>query len=214
MIVFKYTKNNGAEYLSHLDMLRHLNKILKRASVPIGFSKGFNPHMSIFMSAPIAVGVCSKSEFCLVESNMDADKFLADFNSYAFKGVNCTFAVSVNKKINVAGVINRAKYAIKGVNKFNVEDVLKATEFEFTNKKGQRKEVRSKIFSLEWDGDLLIATLGFGNEGLRPDLFGAELVRRYGGESFIEVDKLAVFVDELPFEDYLLQYKGEFKENA
>lgn len=214
MIVFKYTKNNGAEYLSHLDMLRHLNKILRRASVPIGFSKGFNPHMSIFMSAPIAVGVCSEAEFCLVESNMDADKFLADFNSYTFKGVNCTFAVSVNKKINVAGVINRAKYAIKGVNKFNLEEVLKATEFEFTNKKGQRKEVRSKIFNLEWDGDLLIATLGFGNEGLRPDLFGAELVRRYGGENFIEVDKLAVFVDELPFEDYLLQFKGEFKENA
>ncbi len=214
MIVFKYTKNNGAEYLSHLDMLRHLNKILRRASVPIGFSKGFNPHMSIFMSAPIAVGVCSEAEFCLVESNMDADKFLVDFNSYTFKGVNCTFAVSVNKKINVAGVINRAKYAIKGVNKFNLEEVLKATEFEFTNKKGQRKEVRSKIFNLEWDGDLLIATLGFGNEGLRPDLFGAELVRRYGGENFIEVDKLAVFVDELPFEDYLLQFKGEFKENA
>ena len=145
---------------------------------------------------------------------MDADKFLVDFNSYTFKGVNCTFAVSVNKKINVAGVINRAKYAIKGVNKFNLEEVLKATEFEFTNKKGQRKEVRSKIFNLEWDGDLLIATLGFGNEGLRPDLFGAELVRRYGGENFIEVDKLAVFVDELPFEDYLLQFKGEFKENA
>ena len=214
MIVFKYTKNNGAEYLSHLDMLRHLNKILRRASVPIGFSKGFNPHMSIFMSAPIAVGVCSEAEFCLVESNMDADKFLVDFNSYTFRGVNCTFAVSVNKKINVAGVINRAKYAIKGVNKFNLEEVLKATEFEFTNKKGQRKEVRSKIFNLEWDGDLLIATLGFGNEGLRPDLFGAELVRRYGGENFIEVDKLAVFVDELPFEDYLLQFKGEFKENA
>ena len=214
MIVFKYTKNNGAEYLSHLDMLRHLNKILRRASIPIGFSKGFNPHMSIFMSAPIAVGVCSEAEFCLVESNMDADKFLVDFNSYTFKGVNCTFAVSVNKKINVAGVINRAKYAIKGVNKFNLEEVLKATEFEFTNKKGQRKEVRSKIFNLEWDGDLLIATLGFGNEGLRPDLFGAELVRRYGGENFIEVDKLAVFVDELPFEDYLLQFKGEFKENA
>lgn len=213
MIVFRYTKNEGAEYLSHLDMLRHLNRILKRASVPIGFSKGFNPHMCIFMSAPIAVGVRSQAEYCLVESNMDADKFLKDFNDYTFKGLNCTFALSVNKKINVAGVINRAKYAIKGVNKFNLEEILNATEFEFTNKKGQRKEVRSKIFNLEWDGDLLIATVGFGNEGLRPDLFGAELARRYGGDEFIEVNKLAVFVNEEPFEDYLMQFKGEFSEN-
>ena len=209
MIVFRYTKNEGAEYLSHLDMLRHLNKILRRASVPIGFSKGFNPHMSIYMSAPIAVGVCSQAEYCLVESDMDADKFLKDFNQFTFKGLKCDFAISVNKKINVAGVINRAKYAIKGVNKFDLNEVLNATEFEFNNKKGQRKEVRSKIFNLEWDGDLLIATVGFGNEGLRPDLFGAELVRRYGGSEFIEVNKLAVYVDEQAFEDYLSQFKME-----
>ena len=64
MIVFKYTKKDGAEYLSHLDMLRHLNKILKRAGVPINYSKGFNPHMSIYMSSPIAVGLCSNAEYC------------------------------------------------------------------------------------------------------------------------------------------------------
>ena len=208
MIVFKYTKKDGAEYLSHLDMLRHLNKILKRASIPTGFSKGFNPHMNIYMSAPIAVGVCSDAEFCLVETEMGAQEFKSAFNDFSFKGVECTFAISVNKKISVAGVINRAVYKIKGINKFDEKEILSQETFEFTNKKGERKEVRSKIFDLEWDKEDLIATLGFGNDGLRPDLFAKELISVYGGGEFIEVLKLQANVNERSFEEYLNDFKA------
>ena len=207
MIVFKYTKNDGAEYLSHLDMLRHLNKILKRANVPMGYSKGFNPHMSIFMSAPIAVGVCSEAEFCLVACDMDAEQFKKAFNEYSFNGVKCSFAISVNKKINVAGIIDRASYYIDGVNRFDEKLILNSETFEFTNKKGVRKEVRNKIFNLSWEGDRLCAVLGFGNEGLRPDLFGEELVRLYGGSQRIEVVKRDVYVGDTLFEDYLQEFK-------
>ena len=208
MIVFKYTKKDGAEYLSHLDMLRHLNKILKRAGVPINYSKGFNPHMSIYMSSPIAVGLCSNAEFCLVETSIGAEEFKQAFNAYSFKGVECTFAISVNKKVSVAGLINRALYRIKGVNNFDLEKVLGADKFEFTNKKGERKEVRNKIFDLFWEGEDLIANIGFGNEGLRPDLFAKELVSLYGGNSLIEVEKLEAYVGEQLFEAYLLQFKA------
>ena len=208
MIVFKYTKKDGAEYLSHLDMLRHLNRILRRASVPVSFSQGFNPHMNIYMSAPIAVGVCSNAEFCLVETDMDSQEFISAFNAHSFKGVECSFAISVNKKVSVAGVINRAIYKIKGVSHFDLDLVLNSEEFEFTNKKGERKQVRDKIFDLKWDGDYLIATLGFGNEGLRPDLFAKELVDKFGGEELIEVEKCEALVNGELFEDYLTAFKG------
>lgn len=202
MIVFKYTKTDGAEYLAHLDMLRHLNKILRRANVPTGFSKGFNPRMSIFMSAPIGVGITSHAEFCLVESDMPANEFLTEFNKYTINGVKCTFAINTTKKVNVAGVINRATYRIEGVNKFDEKEFLKLKEFYFTNKKGERKEVRNKIFDLVWLGNDLIATLGFGNEGLRPDFFAKELISIYGGE-LLAVAKINAHVDEKTFERYL-----------
>ena len=204
MIVFKYTKKDGAEYLSHLDMLRHLNRIIKRTGVETSYSKGFNPHMNIYMSAPIAVGVISHAEFCLVESEIDADEFKRLFNKFSFKGVECSFSTSVSKKVSVAGVVNRASYVIKGVNKFDVDKVLSAERFEFTNKKGERKEVRNKIFDLQWKDDFLIAVLGFGNEGLRPDLFANELISLYGGQDFVEVVKTNCFVNEKTFEEYLL----------
>ena len=49
---------------------------------------------------------------------------------------------------------------------------------------------------------------GFGNEGLRPDLFAKELASIYGGNSLIEVEKLEAYVGEQLFEEYLLQFKA------
>ncbi len=202
MIVFKYTKTDGAEFLAHLDMLRHLNKILRRANVPTEYSKGFNPRMSIYMSAPIGVGITSHAEFCLVETSMQANEFLTEFNKYTIKGVKCSFAIATTKKVSVAGLINRATYRVQGLEKFDEKEILKSSEFYFTNKKGERKEIRQKIYNLCWEENDLIATLAFGNDGLRPDFFAKELVALYGGE-VLSVTKISAHVDEKTFENYL-----------
>ena len=41
MIAFKYTKTDGAEYLSHLDLLRHIERTLRRAGIKVNLSEGF-----------------------------------------------------------------------------------------------------------------------------------------------------------------------------
>ena len=44
MIAFRYTKTDGAEYISHLDLLRHIDRILRRAGIEVGYSQGFHKH--------------------------------------------------------------------------------------------------------------------------------------------------------------------------
>lgn len=206
MLVFKYTKTDGAEYVSHLDMLRHINKIMRRAGIKISFSKGFNPHMHIFMSAPIAVGVKSQSEYCFVDCEEDAELFKDKFNAYTFNGVKCLSAVNVNKKVSVQGLINRAEYKISGLCAFNEQDILNAEEFFITDKKGDRKEVRKKIYSLKRDADgNLIARLGFGNDALRPDLFCNEIKSLQNFTGDVIITKTKMFVGDVDFEDYLKQ---------
>ena len=207
MIVFRYTKTDGAEYISHLDMLRHLNKIIRRAGINANYSKGFNPHMSIFMSAPIAVGVKSLSEYCLVDCEAEEHLFIQKFNEHTFNGVICLNAFSVNKKVNVQGAINRAIYSLSGISPFDVNQVLNAEKFEITDKKGNKKDVRHKIFNLFFEGDLLIAELGFGNDTLRPDYLTNELVSRYGGCN-VGIVKTNMLVDEVTFDDYVKQFKN------
>ena len=56
MIAFKYTKTDGAEYLSHLDLLRHLDRTFKRAGIQVKTSEGFHPHPKNFINKTLGVG--------------------------------------------------------------------------------------------------------------------------------------------------------------
>ena len=59
MIAFKYTKTDSAEFLSHLDLLRHVYRTLRRAQIPVAMSEGYHAHARIFLNNPLPVGVRS-----------------------------------------------------------------------------------------------------------------------------------------------------------
>lgn len=202
MIVFRYEKIDGAEYVSHLDTLRHLNKILRRADIKTGYSKGFNPHMHVFMSAPIAVGIKTFAEYCCIECDEPADSFKQKFNAFSFKGLKCGYAREVSKKVNVAGLIDRARYEIDGLAPFDVNEVLQSQSFYITDKKGNLKDVRGKIFSLKFKEGTLHAVLGFGNDTLRPDLFANALKAEYGGDNYT-ITKTCAYIGDTDFNDFL-----------
>ena len=206
MLVFKYTKTNGAEYISHLDTLRHLSKIMRRADIDITKSKGFNPHMHIYMNAPMGVGIKSLCEYCFADTEEPARIFMKKFNEFSINGIVCLSATDVIKKVNVAGAITRAKYEIKGVSPFDVNEILNSDSFIVTDKKGNEKNLRSRIYSLENRGDKTVAVLGFGNDTLRADSFGAKLTSLFGGE-ITEIIKTEVFAADTSFDEYVKQFE-------
>ena len=206
MLVFKYTKTNGAEYISHLDTLRHLSKIMRRADIDIAKSKGFNPHMHIYMNAPMGVGIKSLCEYCFADTEEPARIFMQKFNDFSINGIVCLSATDVIKKVNVAGAITRAEYEIKGVSPFDVNEILNSDSFIVTDKKGNEKNLRSRIYSLENRGDKTVAVLGFGNDTLRADSFGAKLISLFGGE-ITGIIKTEVFAADTPFDEYVKQFE-------
>ncbi|MBO5850920.1 MAG: DUF2344 domain-containing protein [Clostridia bacterium] len=203
MIVIKYSKLDGAEFIPHLDMLKHFAKIVRRMGVKASYSQGFNPHMLVFMSSPIALGLKSKSEYCLIDSDENASLFKELFNKFAPNGIKCEECFNVTKKAKIASDVTTAIYKISGLNKFDVNDVLLKNEFFIENKKGEQKEVRSKIVSLCFDENNLLATLKFGNDTLRPDYLANKLVSLYGGGDIDIVKEDARFLDGLDLESYL-----------
>lgn len=205
MLVFKYTKTDGAEYISHLDALRHLSKIMRRADIDITKSKGFNPHMHIYMNAPMGVGIKSLCEYCFVDTQESAQTFIKKFNEFSINGIVCLSCVDVEKKVNVAGAITRAKYEIEGVLPFDENLILNSENFIVTDKKGNDKNLRSRIYSLENSNGVTTAVLGFGNDTLRADVFGAKLVSLFGGE-IKSITKTEVFAGDEPFDEYVRKF--------
>ena len=61
--VIKYTKESNIKFVGHLDLLRTLQRIIRRADLPVDFSKGFNPHMSVSIAQPLSVGMYSGGEY-------------------------------------------------------------------------------------------------------------------------------------------------------
>ncbi|MGL5085822.1 MAG: TIGR03936 family radical SAM-associated protein, partial [Clostridium sp.] len=61
--VIKYTKGAGIKFISHLDLMRTIQRIIRRTDIPMKYSKGFNPHMALSIAQPLSVGVYSDGEY-------------------------------------------------------------------------------------------------------------------------------------------------------
>ncbi|MCL2064629.1 MAG: TIGR03960 family B12-binding radical SAM protein [Candidatus Cloacimonetes bacterium] len=58
-----YSKINDLKYLSHLDFLRLIHRLLMLSGLPISFSQGFNPHPRTSFCPPLSSGVEGEKEF-------------------------------------------------------------------------------------------------------------------------------------------------------
>ncbi len=203
MILIKYCKLKGAEFIPHLDTLKHLGKIIRRTNVEVKYSQGFNPHMLIYMSSPIALGLKSLSEYCLINTDYNNEDFIEKFNNCSPLGIKATEIYFSQNKLNVASDITSATYVINGLNKFDVNEILNSDTFTVLDKHSGEKEVRDRIIALNFDGDDLIATLKFGNVTLRPDAFSNKLLTIYGGNKINILKKDVRFLNDLTCDEYV-----------
>ena len=203
MILLRYSKLKGAEFIPHLDTLKHLTKILRRAQIKVNYSKGFSPHILMFMSSPIALGLKTESEYLFIDTEESAEGFKEKFNAFSPKGIKCEEVFETDKKVGVASDIIYADYEITGLNVFDVNEVINLKEFFITDKKGIEKEVRDKIISLKFDKNTLIARLKFGNDTLRPDYLVQKLQSIYGGEHIDVLKKSVGFKGNTDAKTYL-----------
>ena len=68
-----YTQTGRAIWISHLDMMRMLQRAMNRASVPIRYSEGFNPHAQISILLPLSVGTESLCQLADIRVRADVD---------------------------------------------------------------------------------------------------------------------------------------------
>lgn len=72
-IRLQFEKN--IKYISHLDLMKAVQKILKRTGLPLKYSEGFNPHMVLTIANPLPLGIVGKQEFMEFELKTDSISF-------------------------------------------------------------------------------------------------------------------------------------------
>ncbi len=84
-----FTKTGWMRYISHLDLLRLFNRVLRRADFKLYLSKGFNPRPVIRIKKALKLGIEGRDqdvEF-LLEENIEPLNFKERFNKQLPDGV-------------------------------------------------------------------------------------------------------------------------------
>lgn len=103
----KFAKYDRAVFISHLDLLRTMQRALKRSGIPVWYSQGFNPRIYLNFPLALALGVSSDTEmmdFCITE-NLPYDKMTEMLNSVLPDGLkfySMAAPVYANKNIGAA----------------------------------------------------------------------------------------------------------------
>lgn len=82
-IISKYSKTGNLKYISHLDVLRFIQRAVKRANISANYSEGFNPHMKTSFGFPLSLGNESIGEYFELEikEKINIDDYVEKMNN-------------------------------------------------------------------------------------------------------------------------------------
>ena len=145
-IRLQYAKSKEASYISHLDLMKVIERSLKRADINVKHSEGFNPRPEIVFAHPLSVGIESIAEICdiFLEEHYDEALFVKLLNTTLPSGITVLSAAYVDyKEKSLIAVVESAEYEIT----FEIpEDVISCSmpkEIEKLN-----KEIGDTLWSL------------------------------------------------------------------
>ncbi len=100
-IRFKFYKVGNLKYISHLDLVRTMSKIIVRAGLPLWYSEGFNPKPKMVFAAPLSTGTESKCEYLelRLSERIDPDEAMRRINANMTEEMQVTKAYYPNNKL-------------------------------------------------------------------------------------------------------------------
>lgn len=89
LVVFEKTQR--LRFIGHLDLMRTMQRALRRSDLPIRYSQGFNPHILLSFASPLSVGVVGKREIMEVPiaGEMSSEEFKTRFEAVLPRDLPC-----------------------------------------------------------------------------------------------------------------------------
>ena len=175
-MIVVFEKGARLRHIGHLDLMRAMQRALRRSDLPLRYSQGFNPHIEMSILVPLSTGYESLCDLCDLELTCDecpAD-FVSRLNAVLPQGMrvrwagdaarpvaqvqNCAYTitlpagdVSAMEELFQKGPVLVEKRSKRGKKEVDVRDYIRAIAFETA---GERTLCR--------------CTLAAGNDPLNP----------------------------------------------
>lgn len=228
--LIKYTKGSDIKYVAHLELMRTIQRIIRRSGLPVEYSKGYNPHMILSIAQPLAVGVYSRGEYLDVhfQEELNENDMIEKLNEASTPTIKFLKVVKVDeseKKVPQSmAFIDAAQYTLKFKCLENqkveegIKELLKLEQWTTIKEtKREKKEVDIKPLvkdiNYKFDDNMLVINtiLDCGSKSnLSAQLLGEyirEMVDGINKDTFINIEREEIFAykgeDLLPLSEYL-----------
>lgn len=213
-MLVRFSKENDLRFISHLDMVHAMERALRRADIPMAYSKGFSPHAKISFSAPTPLGIPSSAEYMDVHlvKPLSAQIFVQRLNNALPNDMRVLEAMEIDD--DVPGVLGKATIGCYTIQPYegvqwisqshinvlmNMNDII----MEKRTKKGLKEiNIRPciKELILMQDGQHITAKLLLPSVGgINPDI----LLKAFNiyTDVRIDVEDMAIHKDDILLED-------------
>lgn len=179
-MVVKFARTGSLCYISHLDLMRCVQRTFRRAGLPLAYSQGFNPHPILSFAQALSVGMETHGDYLEVgfTEPLAPEGVIEALNTHAPAGFKALAARSMaeGEKSPMARIV-AAQYAIRPAEAdaqafvWGIEKLLQQTTYiyEKRTKSGMKQQdMRPLIHSIVIKDAQVHAVVSCGNENLAP----------------------------------------------
>lgn len=187
-----FNKYGEMKFISHLDLLRFLERILLKGDIPVKYSQGFHPRPKISLGNPISLGTEAFNEVMEIdlEKELSNEILLEKMKKIQVKGFE---VISVEDSKEKESIVERFKtgiYKILGTKEnidkiealFNQENIIEVKE-----KKGKEvtRDLKEKVKGVSRENnEEIIVYLENGSPNTFIELSGVSIteieIKKYG----------------------------------
>lgn len=204
MVIFKFQKTSTAALAAHVDTLRAVTYLFRRAGFAVQYSQGYNPHMELGFSPPLPLGTESLCEYVSAKMpfSFGLTEKLSPLCPPGLKFVKCA-----EGNVNLAAEIDGAQYLVKAAGIGNYVEEGAKNGFFLQTDKGE-KDVSSLVYATQKvDANSALVTLALGNCGLRADKLVKSLLAQHGADCDYSVLKTIAYIKGVDADEILFPTK-------
>ena len=192
----KFKKEGNLRFIGHLDVMRHFQKVMRRARIPIAFTAGYNPHMIMSFASPLGIGLTSQGEYFDIElaGHISSAEAVRRMNAVTAEGMEVISfrQIAEEKKMTAMAIASAADYLVgckcrengavftqERITGFLGQQEIVVTKQ--TKRSEQEADIRPLIYQMELTKEGIYLQLAAGSaQNLKPELVMSALCRFAG----------------------------------
>ncbi|MCR4420686.1 MAG: TIGR03936 family radical SAM-associated protein [Clostridia bacterium] len=158
LYLINYAQRGPARFVSHLEVLRALERALRRAELPLKLSQGFNPRPYLSFALPLPVGMSGRSELAVVELSdpLAPGEIAARVAGELPEGLVLKQVRPWPKDANLPGLVDAAAYRVRpgwkpepSFSEANAAAAdLRSRPHLFVEVRGEKRDIRPGLLEL------------------------------------------------------------------